>query len=100
MINQKFTESDVAFDFPFKSQLHRLIMVYINISGSLDGGKEKLIFDRKFLNFCCCTSAEFIDAMDYLVENGFLKKFNYGMQFGEAASGYMITVPDKLREGS
>ena len=100
MNNQTFTEGTVAFDFPFQSPLHRLIMLYIQISGSGDGGKEKIISDSKFLDICCCKSSEFISAINFLLDEGFLKKNNYGLQFGKAVNGYIITVPDKLREGS
>ena len=97
MNNQTFTEDNVAFDFPFECPLHRLIMLYIQISGSGDGGKEKIIPDSKFLDICCCSSAEFISAITFLISEGFLKKINYGMQFGKAANGYVITIPDRLR---
>lgn len=97
MTNQHFSADNIAFDFPFDTPLHRLIMVYIQISGSGDGGKEKLISDSTFIKICCCTSSYFTDAVTFLLENGFIAKCNYGMQFGEACSGYVITVPDELR---
>ncbi len=100
MKNHEINESNIAFDFPFESPLLRLIMVYIHISGSLDGGREKLIFDHKFVEVCCCSSSDFIRSISYLVENGFIKKINYGMQFGRASSGYVVTVPNELRNGS
>ncbi|EBA7111603.1 hypothetical protein ORL35_002953 [Salmonella enterica] len=92
------TEADIVFDYKFNSPLHRLIMLFIQVSGSGDGGKEKLISDKRFTHICCCSSADFISAINYLTENGFLLRKNYGMQFGEATSGYVITVPDWLRK--
>ncbi|HDT6510507.1 TPA: hypothetical protein QFV83_003894 [Klebsiella aerogenes] len=100
MNNHEINESNIAFDFPFESPLHRLIMVYIHICGSLDGGREKLIFDKKFVEVCCCSSSDFINSINYLVENGFIRKNNYGLQFGSSSSGYVITVPRELRNGS
>lgn len=98
-VNNVFNEFNIAFEYPFESRLHRLIMVYISISGSQDGSGEKLICDSQFLNFCCCNSAELISAMNYLIENGFIKKRNHGLQLGKPASSYQIAVPDKLRKG-
>lgn len=94
------TEAEIVFDYQFNNPLHRLIMLFIQISGCGDGGKEKLISDKKFLDLCCCSSAEFIRAINYLTENGFIEKRNYGMQFGESFNGYVITIPDRLRKGS
>ena len=39
------TEADIVFDYKFNSPLHRLIMLFIQVSGSGDGGKEKVISD-------------------------------------------------------
>lgn len=96
---KKYSEHDIAFDYPFEKPLYRLIMLYIYISGSGNGGKEKLISDKKFQAACCCSSADFTCAINYLVEQGFIIKCNYGLQFGTATSGYTIAVPDHLREG-
>ena len=93
------TESDVVFDYPYEKQLYRLIMIYIHISGSQDGSGEKIIEDERFRQFCCCTSAELISAINHLVEKGFIHKRNYGLQLGKYASGYSVAVPHFLMEG-
>ncbi|WOZ79883.1 hypothetical protein [Kosakonia sacchari] len=95
--DKTMTEADIVFDYTFNSPLHRLIMLFIQVSGSGDGGKEKVITDKKLLSFCCCSSAELITAVNYLTENGFICKRNLGLQMGEPASGYTIAVPEHLR---
>ncbi|MEN4911434.1 hypothetical protein [Erwinia amylovora] len=91
------TTYDIVFDYQFKTPLQRLVMVCIQITGSGDGGSEKIITDRTLLKFCCCKSSELISAVNYLVEDGFILKNNLGLQMGEAASGYTIAVPESLR---
>ncbi|MBS3894874.1 hypothetical protein [Serratia marcescens] len=96
-MSNKYTEFNIASDYPFESRLHRLIMICIQISGSGDGGDEKRITDKRLKEFCCCNSADLITAMNFLVEQGFIAKRNFGYQFGLPSSGYTITVPDHLR---
>lgn len=87
---------DVVFDYSYPSPLHRLVMLYIQTSGSQNGTKEKIIFDKNLLAFCCCRSSELIEVMNYLVDLGVVRKINYGLQFGRPASGYVITQPTDL----
>lgn len=96
-MRNKYTEHSIASDYPFKSPLLRLVMICIQISGSGDGGDEKRITDKRLREFCCCNSAELITAINFLVEQGFIVKRNFGYQFGLPSNGYTIVVPDHLR---
>lgn len=97
-MNVKYTANNIAFDYPFEATIHRLIMIYIQISGSSDGGKEKVITDQHLQDICCCSSSELIDSVNILVVQGFIRKCNYGLQFGIPANGYTIAVPEHLQE--
>ncbi len=94
----KYNEFDIAFDFPFDTPLKRLIMVCIAITGSGGGDKEKVITDKKLHEFCCCSSAELITAINFLIEQGFIVKRNFGYQHGQPSSGYTLSVPPQLRD--
>ncbi|MEN3753841.1 transcriptional regulator [Mangrovibacter sp. SLW1] len=91
------TDLDIVFDYPFKKPLHRLIMLFIQVTGSGDGGKEKIITDKRLREFCCCSSSELVTAINFLTEEGFICKRNLGLQMGTPASGYTIAVPEHLR---
>lgn len=92
-MEKEYSDSTIAYDYPFPSPFLKLVMVNIVSMGSSNGSYERIIRDESLRRACCCSTTELTSAINWLIENGFLIKINYGLQFGEASSGYRTTAP-------
>lgn len=81
---------DIVFNTNLDKTLHRVILLKVLLSGSIDGDGERIISHEAMMAFCCCPEKVLLKEINILARRGFLVVRKITEVFGDSKHHHRI----------